>query len=156
MSRENLPSGDRTVEPSYNDILVPTDDSDGSLVALDHAIKLAKAFDGKIHALSVDEGTSSSHRDQIRTDSEDVAEAATGEVAERVEASGLPVSVSVRSGSAQEAISNYASESDIDLIVMGTRGRTGIKGAIFGSVAEETVRESPVPVLTVRADAEAT
>lgn len=150
MSAEDSSPADRTDEQSYRDIIVPSDGSDGSQLALEHAIAIAKAFDGHIHALSVDEGSGSAKRDQMRTDSEELADEAASNAAERAEARGVPASVVVRSGSVEQTIHDYAEEADIDIIVMGTHGRSGIKGAIFGSVAEEFVRNSPVPVLTVR------
>jgi len=149
MSAENPSSTDPTDEPAYRNILVPTDDSDASLLALDHAIVLARAFDGQIHALSVDEGAGSVHRDKMRTDSEEVAEEAIEKVAERAEARNVPVTVAVRSGSAEQVITRYAMDSEVDIIVMGTEGRSGLKGVIFGSVAKDIVSEAPVPVLTV-------
>ena len=45
----------------------------------------------------------------------------------------------------------YAVENDVDLVVMGTRGKTGFERYLLGSVAEKVVRVSPVPVVTVHA-----
>lgn len=53
-------------------------------------------------------------------------------------------------GNPHEEILEYVSEHDIDMVVMGTHGRTGIDRVVMGSVAERVVRQSPVPVLTVR------
>lgn len=150
MPAEKPPSNNRTVDQMYRNILVPTDGSDGAQLALEHAIAIAKAFNGTIHAMSVDEGAGSTQRDQLRTDAEELAEKATEEAAQRAESNNVPVTISVQSGSAEQAIMRYAEETDIDLIVMGTHGRTGIKNIIFGSVAEDTVRNSPVPVMTVQ------
>lgn len=133
----------------YRNILVPTDDSPGAKLAADHAIAIAKAFDATIHAMSVDEGPGGVQRDQSRADSEDIAADATERVAEKARMNGVPVTTSIQSGTPQEAIISYAEESEADLIVMGTEGRTGLKNVIFGSIAEETVRKSSVPVLTV-------
>jgi nucleotide-binding universal stress UspA family protein len=47
-------------------------------------------------------------------------------------------------------IVNYDGEERIDLIVMGTHGRTGVSHLLMGSVAERVVRTAPCPVLTVR------
>lgn len=149
MPSEHSETPEHTPGPSYEHILVPTDGSDLSRQAMEHAISLAVAYDGKIHALSIDEGGGSTRRDQSRTDSEDLAAEAVEEARERANARGVPITVSVRTGSSEEEIRQYAENSDVDIVVMGTEGRTGLWGAIFTSVAEKTVRDSPVPVLTV-------
>lgn len=56
----------------------------------------------------------------------------------------------LRGISAAPTILEYASENDIDLIVMGTHGRRGLNHLLLGSVAEEVVRMAPCPVFTVR------
>jgi len=53
-------------------------------------------------------------------------------------------------GTPSRDIVNYAAANDIDLIVMGTRGRGGVHHLLMGSVAERVVRAAPCPVLTVR------
>jgi nucleotide-binding universal stress UspA family protein len=58
--------------------------------------------------------------------------------------------VVVRDIAAAPAIVTYAQEQDIDLIVMGTHGRRGIRRLLLGSTAEEVVRTAPCPVLTTR------
>jgi nucleotide-binding universal stress UspA family protein len=57
-------------------------------------------------------------------------------------------------GSAWQNILSVAKELKADVIVLGTHGRSGVMHALLGSVAEKVVRLSPVPVLTVRGDAE--
>lgn len=52
-------------------------------------------------------------------------------------------------GNIWEAISNLIKQHEIDLIVLGTRGRTGLGKALLGSVAEQILRHAPCPVLTV-------
>jgi K+-sensing histidine kinase KdpD len=64
---------------------------------------------------------------------------------------GLRVETALLSGRAGRNIVDYARDKHIDLIVVGTHGRTGISHAILGSVAETVVRLSPCPVLTVPA-----
>jgi nucleotide-binding universal stress UspA family protein len=56
----------------------------------------------------------------------------------------------VRTGDPRAVILEFAAAEHVDLIVMGTRGRTGAAHVIFGSVAEHVVRTAPCPVLTVR------
>ena len=53
-------------------------------------------------------------------------------------------------GHPADAILEYASRNNVDLIVMGTHGRTGLSRLLMGSVAEQIVRKSKCPVLTVR------
>jgi nucleotide-binding universal stress UspA family protein len=62
---------------------------------------------------------------------------------------GISHEIVVASGNAAPEILGLAKQRDIDLIVMGTHGRTGAKHFFLGSVAERIVRESPVPVLTI-------
>ncbi|MGA9725226.1 MAG: universal stress protein, partial [Candidatus Binatus sp.] len=77
------------------------------------------------------------------------------ECRERLEAiagkklTGVRHEVFVACGNAAPEILNLAAERKVDLIVMGTHGRTGVKRFLLGSVAERVVRESPIPVLTV-------
>jgi nucleotide-binding universal stress UspA family protein len=52
-------------------------------------------------------------------------------------------------GIADDEIIKYAKENGIDMIVLGTHGRTGLEHVIFGSTAEKVVRSAPCPVLTV-------
>jgi nucleotide-binding universal stress UspA family protein len=59
------------------------------------------------------------------------------------------VTADVVSGQPAEEIVKYAAEHQIDLIITATHGRKGLEHAIFGSVAENVVRNSPVPVLSV-------
>lgn len=63
---------------------------------------------------------------------------------------GLDVEGKVVTGYAAEEILKTAEEEKVDLIVMGTHGRTGIDRILFGSVAEKVVKSSPFPVLTIR------
>ena len=56
----------------------------------------------------------------------------------------------VARGRPAEAIVRFAEERDVDLIVMGTHGRSGLQHVFLGSVAEKVVRQAPCPVLTVR------
>lgn len=59
------------------------------------------------------------------------------------------VSVITRSGREDEEVIAFAKEKGIDIIVVGTHSRTGIKHALLGSVAEKIIRQSPVPVLVI-------
>lgn len=80
----------------------------------------------------------------------DRGEAATGHVEKLGKDAGVKVEPVVLKGSPAEEILEYAEKSDIDLIVMGTQGLTGIKRFLIGSVAENVLRHSKVPVMVVR------
>jgi len=63
----------------------------------------------------------------------------------------LSIVRAIRYGSPVDEICRYALKSHIDLIVIGTHGRTGLKHLLIGSVAERVVRSAPCPTLSVRA-----
>ena len=144
----------------YEHILLPTDGSDASSAAIEHAASLAQVLGATVHVLSVADSRNrfespsggiapgvwrESELDRAETAVEAAADALPDDVAvERVVQEGIPHSV----------ITDYASDTDVDAIVMGTHGRTGIDHYLIGSVAERVVRSSPVPVMTVRADEE--
>jgi nucleotide-binding universal stress UspA family protein len=81
-----------------------------------------------------------------------VNDAATAleEVAIEFEQQNIPVQTVVQLGSPAAAIIDYADESDIDLIVMSTHGRTGVARWVYGSVADRVLRGASCPVLLVR------
>jgi nucleotide-binding universal stress UspA family protein len=137
----------------YDSILIPTDGSDGVEQALEHAIDLAKNHDATLHTLYVVELTAlPAEFDPARVYDELEAEGRTaiGAVADRAEDADVPVEAYVASGPPHRAILDYVPDHDIDLIIMGTHGRTGLDRYLLGSVTEKVVRLSEVPVLTVR------
>ncbi|MFB6089716.1 MAG: universal stress protein [Halobellus sp.] len=143
----------------YDRILVPTDGSTATEGAVDHAVELAEQYDATLYALYVvDTGAYSS----LEMGSEIVAEAlheegetAVEEVADAARAAGVDVETAVKDGIAHRVIVDHAAENAVDLIVMGTHGRTGVGRFLLGSVAEKVVRSADVPVMTVRAPEEA-
>ncbi len=70
--------------------------------------------------------------------------------AQRVRAAGVPVDVVVREGYPATVIEECADEIGADLIVIGTRGHTGLKHLLLGSIAERVVQKAHCPVLTVK------
>ena len=79
------------------------------------------------------------------------AEASLAEYAAQISAKGVPVETAVCEGYAATVIVEEAAARDIDLIVIGTHGRSGFKHLLLGSIAERVVHKAPCPVLTVRA-----
>ncbi|AQL44367.1 universal stress protein UspA [Halorientalis sp. IM1011] len=136
----------------YDSILVPTDGSDTAQAAVDHAIDHAKRYDATLHTLYVveeppiDEGDAPEVLDAI----ESTGERAIQDVIDAARAADVgTVEGSVAEGAPYRAILEYVDQNDIDLVVMGTHGRTGLDRYLLGSVTEKVVRSAPVPVLTV-------
>ena len=70
----------------------------------------------------------------------------------KVAGRGVETHVHLREAPPSVAICDVAAELGVDLIVMGTRGLSGLKHVLLGSVAERTVRNAPCPVLTIKGD----
>jgi universal stress protein A len=141
-------------------ILVPTDFSDFSKPALTYGCAIAARFDAELHLLHVVPDPAMLVPEAAAFSVESM-EAQTEVL--RVESmktlntlppdgwsDGKPVVREVRVGAAFMEIIDYAREKDIDLIVIGTHGRSGLMHVLMGSVAERIVRKSPCPVLTVK------
>ena len=136
----------------FSRVLLPVDPAGGDPAVTETGIALADAFGAELHVLSVIDRPQ--QRDQLRSDDESQARATVEQVSDPANARGLSTTADVTSGDPAESIIQTIGQSDIDLVVMGTRGRTGVERLILGSVAEEVVRESPMPVLTVPPDTE--
>jgi universal stress protein A len=139
-------------------ILVPTDFSPDADAALEHAIDFAKMFGARIHLLHAyyivpQAATPWSYSfpagliDEVRQDSQRRIE----ELRDKVKARGVEASSEVSGEPPSLAIVSCAERQKADLIAMGTRGLTGVKHVLLGSVAERTLRHAPCPVLTVKA-----
>jgi nucleotide-binding universal stress UspA family protein len=140
-------------------VVVPFDFSRHSVRALEQAIELASGQDPCIvllHVLVLNDRVYPYNlflTDELVGRSREAAEKALVEWRTRCEAAGLRVEVRVSRGRPWELIPEVAEEVGADLIVMGTRGHTGLKHAVLGSVAERTLARAPCPVLVLR-DAE--
>ncbi len=137
-------------------ILVPLDFSPGSMEAFDCATLLAKQFEAEIqltHIQLPDEACAVPGAGHLIRE---CAEAATlihkkleYLVTERPRPA-WPENCHIRVGHPYEEICKLARELDVDLIVLGSRGNTGLKRVFLGSTAERVVRFAPCPVLVVR------
>ena len=78
------------------------------------------------------------------------AEQALADECKRTQAAGVEAQILAAEGIPADVIVAVAKKEDIDLIVMGTEGRTGLKHLLLGSVAERVVRTAACPVLTAR------
>jgi nucleotide-binding universal stress UspA family protein len=140
----------------YDRILFPTDGSEGTESALDHALDHARKYGATLHVLYVIEETypvveagPADVLNALRAEGERVLD----EVGSRARNAGVEsVQTTLIGGSPYRQILQYVDEHDVDLIVMGTHGRRGMDRYLLGSVAEKVVRTADCPVLTVRAD----
>lgn len=125
---------------NVRNILYCTDLSDNAAHAFGPAVLLASALGATLHALYV----------VIPEDDDQDAQNLEGQLLPADPPSHINVTRAVRKGdSASATITQYAKENDIDLIVMGTHGRTGLGRLFVGSVAETVVRTAECAVLTV-------
>ena len=140
----------------YTNLLFPTDGSDTATTAIQDGFALATAWNATVHLLHVAEPTNTVFYDSTPSAVEEVdvalheaAEAAIGTFAEAARDRGLDVETAVRRGVAAEEIVQYADENDVDLVVMSTRGVTGLDRMFLGSVTERVIGAADVPVLVV-------
>lgn len=166
----------------YDTILYPTDGSEGSRAALEDAQHLAETYDSVVHVLYVATeihaalGLSSDPTEHsfgmvgspeggdggmvgTRTGTDDLRAQVLEHGQEIVDSAAshlgdVETETAVQGGDPHQVILDHADENDVDVIVMGTHGRTGLDRYLIGSVAEKVVRLSDVPVLTVRAGSE--
>lgn len=139
----------------YDMLLIPTDGSDGMTRVAEHGLDLAQKYDAVVHILyAIDPRiylpVPDSIQDTVKGAIEDEGEQAVQTVVDQAGDLGIETVEMVAEGVPHRAILEYVNEHDIDLIVMGTHGRTGPERQVLGSVAEKTVRLSPIPVHTVR------
>ncbi len=120
------------------EILVATDFSPLSNRAFDAALALAQHFGGRLHVLHVVLDASEQRMALAKL------KAFTGDTRE-----GTEIVRAVSVGQAAPEIVKYAGRQKIDLIVLGTHGRTGLAHVLMGSVAEAVVRTAPCQVLTI-------
>ncbi|MEF8774104.1 MAG: universal stress protein [Halobacteriales archaeon] len=140
----------------YERILVPTDGSTVAEAAADAGVELARRFGAEIHAVNVvrtDDGppgeTDERGDELVRMGREAVAA-----VEDRAADAGVEATTAVIEDAkpVHRALLEYVDDHDVDAVVMGTYGRSGFDRFVVGSVAERTLRESPVPVVTVHGE----
>ncbi|WP_265111653.1 universal stress protein [Halosolutus halophilus] len=140
----------------YDDILIPTDGSSTVPETLAHGLPIAATNDATVHALYVvDSRITAAASDEMGSDLEQSLEAegreAVAAVEDRAAAEGLDAVGEVREGTPSKAILEYADENGIDLIVIGTRGKSPReKVTSLGSVSERVVDNASIPVFVVR------
>ncbi len=145
--------------PKYKKVLFCTDFSGNADVAFEYAYGVAKRDEGLLYILHVvpdnphqayiegylDAETAEQMQRAIR---EDLDTNYRERYASKM-ANGVSFEVVTKSGREAEEILGFAKKEQVDLIVMGTHGRTGMEHVFFGSVAEKVIRHSPIPVLVI-------
>jgi nucleotide-binding universal stress UspA family protein len=138
----------------YDVVVVPTDGSEAAAGAVDHGVSQAAAHDAHLIFLSVVElsGTAAPEarageavereRDARREDLTPLVEAAAS--------AGVDAEAVVETGVPSRVILEQASAHDADLLVMSTRGRSGVGRVLYGSVTEQVIRDGDTPVLAVQ------
>ena len=140
----------------YKKILIATDGSEYTKNSIDYGIDLAKNTQAKLHVIYViDTAAFASIPMDAAWESmyellKNEGDEATRYVAEKAEAEGLEVEKLTVEGHPAEEIIKYAEKNSMNLIVMGTLGKSGLDRFLLGSVAEKVVRASKIPVLVVR------
>jgi nucleotide-binding universal stress UspA family protein len=138
-------------------VLVPIDFSATADRALAYAIALAQQLHARLTLLHVLDltpvtmeemtaGVVATYLDDLETDAQHLLQASL----ERVQRAGLQGERLPVQGTPTQTIVDTAGEQGVDLIIMGTHGRTGLAHVFLGSVAEHVVRQGPCPVLVVR------
>jgi nucleotide-binding universal stress UspA family protein len=142
----------------FSSILVATDFSPSSKTALTYGRDLARTFGATLHVLHVaDDVMASTGADlwgvqfpEVQARVEELARTNVEAILTEDDRQQLGARGVVRSGPAAAAIVDYAEREQIDLIIVGTHGRSGLPRVIVGSVAERVVRTARGPVLVVR------
>jgi nucleotide-binding universal stress UspA family protein len=138
-------------------VLVPIDFSATADRALEYALALAQQLQARLTLLHVFDLTpvtlgemmpsvAATYLEAQETDAQHLLQASR----ERVQHAGLQGESLLVQGTPMHAIVDTASEQGVDLIIMGTHGRTGLAHVFLGSVAEHVIRQAPCPVLVIR------
>lgn len=149
----------RAAHIEWKKILIPTDGSRYSEGAVNETLSIAKTCNSSIVAISVVPSESISPFDIVRSEMQkdlivekeySIAETALKNIKEKCNKEGIDCECLLLAGRPYEAIIEIASQKKVDLIVMGSHGRTGLKKLLMGSVAERVITLSACAVLVVK------
>jgi nucleotide-binding universal stress UspA family protein len=151
-----------SVVPTFNKVLAATDFSDDSNLALSYGEEIARRFGGEVIIIHVDQplppviasdlgpAIDVGAMTQFAEEQRRLAQKELDKIVNRLRDSGLKARSLLRVGAPFLEIIHTARAEGVDLIVMGTHGRTGLAHVLMGSVAERVVQKAGCPVLTVR------
>jgi nucleotide-binding universal stress UspA family protein len=146
-----VPTSEPRDAPEWKTILLATDGRAGSRRATTEAIELAVELDAALHVVYVVEDrflNSPIFRDVL----EQEGERSTMAVSNRATQLGVPTVTEILRGNPADELRDYTAENGVNLVVMGTYGRTGLDRFMLGSVTRRMVRRAETPLLTVRAE----
>jgi nucleotide-binding universal stress UspA family protein len=118
----------------------------GSAIVMLHVIELPYQFRPDTVIVSDASGAPVNVRDYAISE----ADAHLADLAARLAKDSATATTAIRLGNPVDEITKFVDENDVDLVIMGTHGRSGLAHMLIGSVTERVVRSSKVPVLTIR------
>lgn len=136
-------------------ILVPVDGSENSDRAVRYAIEMLKGGGGKLHLLNVQApvggGVSTFvRRADIESYHRDEGEKALASALKICADADMPAEKHISVGRPGELVAEFAERVNAAMVVMGTRGHTGLAGVLLGSVAQDVIAQAKVPVCLVK------
>lgn len=143
------------VSKLFRKVLIATDGSEYTKKAVDYGIELANNTGAKLHTIYVIDTRAygsiplSSTMEYAYSLLRQEGDMAIKYVADKAEAAGLEVEGIIAEGHPADEIIKYAEKNSIDIIVMGTLGKSGLERFLLGSVADKLIRNSRIPVIAV-------
>ena len=139
-------------------ILVPFDGSGYSKKAYEKALEIAEKFESELIVMTVIQskisdsaGMSLTRMEEIQDEEEDAASVMLKQLEDKAKAKNISFSIQIiHNPSSSEGIVNYADGNNVDLVVMGSHGRTGFRKIVLGSVANGVVGRAKCPVLITK------
>ena len=146
----------------YQHVVVPLDGSELAECVLPHVeavgtgcnvarVSLVRVVPPLKLLGGVESGLSPEARQQLEDDSMEIAGQYLEEKAQELRDKGIATETAVLFGEVVHELAEFVSAHEVDLIIMATHGRSGVSRLFLGSIADRTLRHSPVPVLMVRA-----
>ena len=137
----------------YKKIMIATDGSDCSKLAIDKGIELARLSGGTVYAVYVISTAYLSPRgagwELIHKALKDEGQQAVDDIKSLGKVKGINVRSVLLEGNPSYELIRYTDEEKMDIVIMGTLGKTGLYRMLIGSVAENLIRHSKVPVMVV-------
>lgn len=138
----------------YSNIVVGTDGTKSSLLAVERAAKMAKAFDatliiGSAYYESEEEASKTLRQDSVTVLGDDTAQQNLDAAKEYAEQWAPTVETKIRRGTPVQALMEIVKETNAELLVVGNRGINSLTGRLLGSVPADVARQSDCDVMIV-------